>query len=86
MVIWDDAHGDATSEVGESELIHAPSRYQSYGWILRTDPAGVSIAAEWLPEGNKYRATMFIPRAMVAEERIVRLSPPRKLRAKKVPA
>jgi hypothetical protein len=76
VIIWGDAHGDATEEVKEDDIDkkHKPSVFYSYGWVLRSNPTGVSLAAEWCPEDKSYRATMFVPRPMIIEERELRLS------------
>ena len=68
-VIWDDAH-DNNAEIGMDEVgeHHRGARYQSYGWVLRSDASGVTIAGEWSISDNKYRASMYIPRGMVIEE------------------
>ena len=86
MVAWDDAVG-YSDDIEESDVPHAPLRYQTYGWILRSDAAGVTIASEWRPDG-KYRDRSFIPRGMVVEERTYALTQPRKRRARRalVPA
>lgn len=80
VVTWDDAHGSAADEMSETELErkHKGITYVSYGWIVRTNEAGVTLAAEWCPEDKKYRATMFIPRGMVATEETLTLVKPRR--------
>lgn len=83
LVIWDDAHGDSTSELSEDEITHEPSKFYSYGWLLRSNAIGISLAAEWNPTNNKWRGHMFIDRKMVVEELPITLT---KKREKKVKA
>lgn len=80
VVTWDDAHGSA-EDVSEHMIDHKPMRAQSYGWLLRSDETGITLAAEWTPADALWRDTTFIPRKMVAEEVVLSLF---KKRAKKV--
>lgn len=79
LVIWDDAVGNG-SEVPEEEIVHAPMRFHLYGWIVRSDEKGVTIASEWRPADNFWRDRSFIPRAMVVEEVVLALVKPRRRR------
>lgn len=83
LVIWDDAHADSTSELSEDEITHEPSSFYSYGWMLKSDAKGISLAAEWNPNNNKWRGHMFIDRKMVVEVLEITLT---KKRVKKVKA
>lgn len=85
MIVWDDAHGTSSDQFTEEEIQkkHKGARYQSYGWLIRSDEIGVTLVCEWEPAEKSYRAQMFIPRGMVVEEKTYRLTPPRKPRAKK---
>lgn len=67
LVVWDDAF-TSDDEVEEHSIDHTPSRVNSYGWILRSDNIGITIAAEWGVDDGKYRIVTFVPRAMVVEE------------------
>lgn len=77
LVIWDDAY-TSDDEVEEHAIEHRASRVHSYGWILRSDEVGVTVAAEWGPEDGKYRAVTFVPRSMVVSEIPLSLTKPRK--------
>lgn len=87
VIAWDDAHGDASVEIAVEELDahHKGARYQSYGWLLRSDDKGVSLAPEWSCSDGKYRDVMFIPRGMILEEQLLILTPPRKSRGSRAP-
>lgn len=74
MVTWGDAYGTADTEQREDEISHEPAVFQSYGWRLRSDPKGITLASEWSPKNNSYRGVMFIPRGMVIDETDLALS------------
>ena len=80
VVVWNDAHA-ALDELSEDEIIarHKPTRIETYGYIVRSNELGVSIAGEWLPPDNggdeTFRGVTFIPRGMVVEERTRRRRP-----------
>src|SRR2546422_6163348 len=80
-ILWDDAKGES-SEVAEEEMSHAPIRFQIYGWVVKSDTMGVTIASEWRPGDNLYRDRSFIPRAMVVQEIYYALVKPRKKNGK----
>lgn len=73
VIVWDDAHGASNEEYRESDIPHAAAPYQTYGWIVRSDSKGITIAAEWNKEDKTFRSTTFIPRPMVREEVLLRL-------------
>lgn len=73
VVAWDDAWSNG-DEVPEDELVHGPMRFQTYGWIVRSDSVGIMIASEWRPHDGKWRDRTFIPRGMVVEEQVLSLS------------
>lgn len=86
MVEWDDAHGTSSDQFTEDEIItkkHKGARYQSYGWLIRSDGIGITLVSEWEPAVNEYRAQMFIPRGMVVSEQAYVLTMPRKPRTKR---
>lgn len=62
------------ADVSRYDVNHAPMRLNTYGWVLRSDTTGVSIAGEWSSSDRTYRSTSFIPRPMVVEEVILNLS------------
>jgi hypothetical protein len=68
VTIWNDAHGDSSQDFFETDLQHSPQRYQTYGWILRSDTIGITMAAEFCTSDSSWRSTSFIPRGMVIEE------------------
>ena len=86
VVVWNDAHG-SLDEVSESDVDgrHRPHVIHTYGYIVRSDEIGVSIAPEWLPAidgaDQSYRGVTFIPRGMIIEER-----PKRRHKKEKEPA
>lgn len=77
LVVWNDAWS-SLDEVTASDVKHRPTTVHTYGYILRSDETGISIAAEWLPAENggeeTYRGVTFIPRPMVIDERPKRRS------------
>lgn len=75
VVEWNDAHGGGADEFREETIKHGPVVYYTWGWVLRSDEVGVTLAAEWCPEDATYRSTTFIPRGMVTKE--TRLTTPR---------
>ena len=76
MVVWGDAHS-TEEEAKETEIKHEPWVIKTYGWVLRSDDRGVTLAGEWV-DGGTWRARTFIPRAMVIEEHVLGLSTRRK--------
>lgn len=76
VVVWGDAHS-SEDEAKETDIQHRPWPVKTYGWILRSDEVGVTLASEWL-EGGTWRGRTFIPREMVREEIVLRLSTPRR--------
>jgi hypothetical protein len=81
-VRWADAHGSSTTEYAEHELPHRAAHYTTYGFLLRQDETGLTLATEHSDE-HTYRGVSFIPASLVVE--CVRLSLSKK-RAPKVAA
>ena len=80
VVYWRDAHTvGGTTELAEHEIAHAPAHYTRYGFVLRQDQAGVTLASEHSNE-HTYRGIDFIPAEMIVEIALVKLTP---VRAKK---
>lgn len=77
VVSWGDAHS-TEDEVKETEIKHEPWTIKTYGWVLRSDAVGVTLAGEWV-DGGTWRARTFIPRAMVIEEQVLTLGTKRKV-------
>lgn len=63
---WKDAHGSATAAYDEHELPHAPIYISTYGFLVRHDAAGVSVASEFCGDGT-WRGVTFIPSEIVVE-------------------
>jgi hypothetical protein len=66
-VRWNDAHAGGHEQYDVASVPHAPLVIETFGWLLRDDDAGVSVASEYLPETSNYRSYTFIPRGMVVE-------------------
>jgi len=85
MVVWEDAHGNATDEYSEGDNFkHRPAIYHTYGWIYQSDDAGVTLFMEHCIADRSWRGRAFVPRKMVVEEVILNLVKPRKKREPKV--
>lgn len=82
LVRWHDAHSDS-GQHAESDIPHEALVVHTSGYLLRDDEKGISIAAEWIPESDNYRAVTFIPRALVLG--VDRLSRPRRKACPKSP-
>lgn len=63
-------------------MSHWPMLFQIYGWLVRSDATGVTVASEWRPSDGFYRDRSFIPRAMVVEELVLSLSKKAKRRGR----
>lgn len=77
LVVWNDAWS-SLDELAAGDVKHRPTTVHTYGYILKSDEIGVSIAAEWLPASNggeeTYRGITFVPRSLVVQERPKRRS------------
>lgn len=85
IVLWNDAWMDATEPItlADVEVRHKPLLVKSFGWLLKDDDVGVTIASErYLDnvEHDIFRAASFIPKAMIQSITPVSLS---KFRQKK---
>ncbi len=68
-LVWDDAHM-SLDEWTPTEIdsdFHKPQRVKTFGLLVRSDDAGVTLAMEEGATDGKFRHTMFVPRAMVVE-------------------
>jgi hypothetical protein len=66
-VRWADAHSSGSvTEYAEHELPHRSAHYTTYGFLLRQDETGLTLATEHSDE-HTYRGVCFIPAAMVVE-------------------
>lgn len=82
-VRWADAHSaGSTTELSEFELPHAPSHYTLYGFVLKHDAAGITMASEHSDQAT-YRGICFVPAGMIVEVLYVKLQP---VKAKKAAA
>jgi hypothetical protein len=62
---WSDAHCiSGATELAEHEIPHAAATYTAYGFVLRSDDVGITIATEVSEQGT-YRSINFIPRKMI---------------------
>lgn len=62
---WADAHCiSGASELSETELPHAAAMYTLYGFVLRRDDVGITVAAE-ISDNNTYRGISFVPAGMI---------------------
>lgn len=73
-----------SEEASEEDIQHATTLMQTYGWLIRSDAVGVTVAQEWRPHDGIYRDRTTIPRGMVVEEVMYALSKPR-VRTKRRP-
>lgn len=80
LILWNDAHGDATQQVYDlKDLAHAPLVMHTLGWVVKDDATGVTMFTERVDPGDgtvSWRGRGFIPRGMVLEVR--KLGLPRK--------
>ena len=77
-VIWGDAHSRSEQQK-DTDIKHEVEPIQTYGWVIRSDEVGVTVAGEWLPDDKTWRDTTFVPRAMVMIEIPLRLTGARKV-------
>lgn len=77
LIIWGDAHS-RSEEQTDTNIKHEPEVVHTYGWILRSNEVGVTVAAEWFPGDNLWRDTTFVPRAMVIQEVVLNIGVPRR--------
>ena len=86
--IWNDAWADAVEGVTLKDAAdkHHPTIMETRGWLLYEDEEGVSIAAErCLDKGEEYyRGRSYIPKVLIKSVTPIRVSKPRKPRAKAV--
>jgi len=78
-VTWDDAWKSATDETTMENVgnDHKATKCINRGWLLRDDEEGVQIAAEHSPDGT-FRHRAFIPRKMVVDVDVLRVTKTRK--------
>lgn len=80
-VRWADAHSSGSvTEYAEHELPHHAAYYTVYGFLLRQDDQGITLANEHSDE-HSYRGVTFIPAAMVGEVVHLRLGKARTRKA-----
>lgn len=88
-LVWDDAHMslDEWTPTEIDQDFHKPQRVKTFGLLVRSDDAGVTLAMEEGMDDAKFRHTMFVPKAMVVE--LVDLGQPktpRRRASRKAPA
>lgn len=86
VVLWDDAWIDATEPktIADVDQEHKPLVVKTFGWLLKEDETGVSLASERYldnAEHDVFRAKTFIPRQMIKSVTPVNLT---QKRAKKI--
>lgn len=70
VVLWNDAWIDGTEPVTQAdvEMKHKPLLVKTFGWLLKEDEVGVTLASERYLDNSEhdvYRAATFIPRQMI---------------------
>jgi hypothetical protein len=75
---WKDSVGDGTVQTAHED--HKPILCRTVGWVIRQDEEGIQIANEHSPKSDNYRGRTFIPKAMIKDVIIVKLT---KAKAKK---
>lgn len=85
QIVWHDAWATSNIEVEANEVSNEPLVMVTYGFVLKTDPAGVTIASEWRPEAKTFRTTTFVPRPMIVEVRELSLTKKRAARLARTP-
>lgn len=79
-VEWLDAYMSMDEFSAEDlERASKPEPVRSFGLIVRSDDAGVTLATDEGPNDKKFRKIIFIPRAMVSE--VIDLGIPKRRRA-----
>lgn len=83
VVLWNDAWIDATEPVTlvDVETKHKPLLVKTFGWLLKEDEVGVTLASERYldnTEHDVFRAATFIPKAMIQSVTPVSLAKKRK--------
>lgn len=64
-VTWRDPQG-ARGPFSEHEVPHAPIEITTYGWLIRRDDQGVSLASEYCAD-NSYREYTFVLTELILE-------------------
>lgn len=89
LVEWNDAWGDTDgfATMHGIQQTHHPMQVQTIGWLLQDDEVGVSLANEQsIADGTPtYRGRTFIPRAMVVEVTLFKLTKTRPAKPQEVP-
>lgn len=83
VVLWNDAWIDATEPVTmvDVETKHKPLLVKTFGWLLKSDEVGVTIASERYIDSSEhdvFRSATFIPRGMIKDIAPVSLTKKRK--------
>lgn len=84
MVRWDDANSPAATEVFSLDNIggvHGTTPIITAGWILKEDPEGITLAAEFCG-GSDFRGLTHVRRPMILE--VVKIKPPRQKKIKPI--
>jgi hypothetical protein len=77
-VLWDDAHFDPDElNADDARKKHRPWKYSTIGYLVISDAAGVSLAQD-VGEDGATRGRTFIPRVLVVEEVVLKVTVPRR--------
>jgi hypothetical protein len=86
--IWKDAWADSAAEVTQKDAAdaHKPAIMETRGWLVVEDEEGISLFYEQCVADESYRGRTFIPAAMIISVTELKISKPRKNRAKNPPS
>lgn len=79
---WRDPHGRSDG-ISVHEMPHCPIIVTTYGWLMRQDDAGISIAAEWCSDQTMRQYTFVLASLIDSIEVIIPLKKVRAARVKK---
>ena len=82
LVSWDDAWGDTDgfATLHGIQQTHHPMLVQTLGWLLQDDEMGISLANEQSTADGQptYRGRTFIPRAMIKDVMLFKMTKARR--------
>lgn len=85
QIVWGDAWATSNHEYEISEVQNEELVMVTYGFVLKADEVGVTLASEWRPDAGTFRTTTFVPRAMVKEVRELSLTKKRAAKSAATP-
>ncbi len=80
-VTWKDPNGQGRGALAEHELPHCSTPCTTYGWLMKEDSSGVSVAPEVLGDAT-FRDVTYIPTELITEP-ICDIPLPKRKRIKK---